>query len=173
MTTWLETTQMPSNRKKRVRARMAKTGERYETALRHLRAEEAQDHAAKAPTFVPPKPGEYTGTPCLPPVAPTMYVQGDYVLPDDLSRPVVEMVNIQGDYDTNDLHRAWVPSTAFDDPAVPPGTKRVLSLGEYLDARAKQSGWRLERITPGPRQTFEILGTVMNVMLYVIVTWQR
>lgn len=36
--TWLETNNMPSNFKKLIRARMAKTGERYQTAARRVRA---------------------------------------------------------------------------------------------------------------------------------------
>jgi methyltransferase (TIGR00027 family) len=38
---WLEKTIMPSHLKELVRARMQKTGERYQQALRHVRAEEA------------------------------------------------------------------------------------------------------------------------------------
>lgn len=162
---------MPSNLKKRVHARMAKTGESYETALRHVRQEEARDELppqaepAKT-TFVPPMPGDYTGTPNLPPVSPSLYVQDGRVLPDDPSRPVVEMIDVFGDLDLNDLHRSHVMSTAFDDPAMPPGVKRVLTVGEYLDARAKQTGWRLESIAPG---SMKFMGKTLNAVL----VWRR
>lgn len=167
---------MPSNLKKRVHERMAKTGESYETALRHVRNEETRDSApdpAKPPTFAPLKPGQYTGTPKLPPAAPNLYLADGRVLPDDPSRPVIEWLDIQGDYDANDLHRTLVPSTAFDDPTLPEGVKRVLSLGEYLDARAKQTGWTLLEVTPGPVQTFELFGVQMSAMLHVTLRWRR
>lgn len=48
MTRGLETTSMPSNLKKTVRVRMAKTGESYEQALRHVRAQEQRPRADRA-----------------------------------------------------------------------------------------------------------------------------
>lgn len=47
MTRGLEKAVMPSNLKKRVRARMKKTGETYEQALRHVRAHEKRNHAGE------------------------------------------------------------------------------------------------------------------------------
>ncbi len=167
---------MPTNLKKRIHARMAKTGESYETALRHIRAEETRSSTPDTtapPSFTPMQPGQYTGTPRLPSATPNLYIKDGRVLPDDLSRPVVEMVNIQGDYDANDLHRVLVPETAFDDPALPPGVQRVLSLGEYLDARANQTGWTLLEVTPAPAQSFELFGVQMSATLFVTLTWQR
>lgn len=51
--TWLEKTIMPSHRKERVRARMEKTGESYQQALRHVRGQEGgtahgQERVARA-----------------------------------------------------------------------------------------------------------------------------
>jgi methyltransferase (TIGR00027 family) len=51
--TWLEKTNMPSHLKALVRARMEKTGESYEQALRHVRAQEDRAPAAPAPTGTP------------------------------------------------------------------------------------------------------------------------
>jgi methyltransferase (TIGR00027 family) len=50
---WLEKTIMPSHLKELVRARMEKTGESYEQALRHIRAQEWRAPAAKSPSEVP------------------------------------------------------------------------------------------------------------------------
>jgi methyltransferase (TIGR00027 family) len=51
--TWLEKTNMPSHLKELVRARMAKTGESYEQALRQVRAQEAREPAAPSPKEPP------------------------------------------------------------------------------------------------------------------------
>lgn len=150
---------MPSNRKKRIRARMAKTGERWSTA--------AQNTQRGAGARI--KHGRYSGVPKLPegPTSAWLDAQGR-VLPDDGTRPQVEFVNIQGDFDPRDLKKAWVPSTAFDDPTMPrdpswpPDVKRVLTLAEYIDARTRQTGWQLERVQPGP---VVFMGKVLSVLL--------
>jgi methyltransferase (TIGR00027 family) len=50
---WLEKTIMPSHLKELVRARMEKTGERYEQALRRIRAQEGRAAAAQSPPEAP------------------------------------------------------------------------------------------------------------------------
>lgn len=148
---------MPSNKKKRIRARIAKTGEKWSTAARNTRRGARIKH------------GRYAGKPKLPegPTSFCLDAQGR-VLPDDGTRPQIEFVNIQGDFDPRDLKKAWVPSTAFDDPSMPrdpswpTDVKRVLTLAEYIDARTKQTGWQLERIAPSP---VLFMGKVLAVLL--------
>lgn len=177
----VETT-MPSNLKKLIRARRTKTGERYSTALRHVRQaetrgaeprDEASDETATDAISPPLQPGDYTGTPRLP--AAPMYIyfneDGD-VLPSGFApRLVPEQVFIQGDYEPDNLHKAWVPDTSFEDPSVPAPMLRVLSLGEYIDARAKQLGWELSAIEPGPIQDFHFLGESFSARMYVTLVW--
>lgn len=169
---------MPSNKKRRVRARMAKTGERYAAALRQVRGSQREPPPQRGDKpedpFVPPTPGVYRGEPKLPPATPNLYVSKEgYILPDDPSRPVVEFVDIQGEYHADDLHKVLVPSTAFEDALLPKGVLRVLSLGEYIDARARQTGWTLTQVTPGPVQAFELMGISMSMMLHIQLTWTR
>ncbi len=52
MTRWLEMTIMPSKLKKMVRARMEKTGESHQQALRHLRAQDGSSGGAGVPSIV-------------------------------------------------------------------------------------------------------------------------
>lgn len=147
---------MPSNKKKRVHERMQKTGENYASALRSLRRALRITH------------GQYSGTPKLPQGRRTHYADdhGNWI--SNEGRPEIDVVHIQGPFDANNLKTAFVPETAFDDPSMPRDpswprdVKRVLSLAEYVDARIKQTGWRLESIQPGP--TF--MGQVLNV--YVV-----
>ncbi len=167
---------MPSNKKKHVRARMAKTGESYAAALRNLRGPAGKDQP-RAPEdatagTLPLKSGVYSGTPKLPPAERRTLLldnQGNVLRPGP-DHPEVEMVHIQGDFDPDDLDKAWVPETAFDDPtmprhpSVPEGVavKRVLTLKEYIDARKKQTGWTLFHIEPG---AVKFLGKTLNVVL--------
>ena len=87
---------------------------------------------------------------------------------DDGSLPQLEAVNVQ-DFDGKNFDRAWVPETAFDDPSMPtrpewpPGTKRVLSLAEYIKLRERQTGWRLFDLKPQ--------GAFMGMYLLAILSW--
>lgn len=159
--TWLETTiNMPSKKKKRVRERMKKTGESYSTALRNI------SRVARI------KHGRYSGNPRLPQGPTTEHFDAEGRHLPDVRFPQVELVNIQGDFDLHDLKKAWVPETAFDDPNmpqnpawqkdVPRDVKRVLTLAEYIDARARQTGWTLERVEGGP---LVLMGKPLSVLL--------
>ena len=115
---------MPSNKKRRIRERREKTGESYSTARKHL-------GAAIEPVLVP------TGT---------MWLDREgRVVPNDGTHPQAEILNVM-DFDGVDLKKAWVPETAFDDPSMPKrpgmraGTKRVLSLAEYIRLRERKTG---------------------------------
>jgi hypothetical protein len=148
----LETT-MPSRKKKRVHERMQKTGESYATALQNLRNTRRAKHRHLP---LPPEPKSFY-----------FDARGRFV-PDDGSQPRHEVLEIQGDFDPEDLHKAWLPGTAFDDPemrrerSLPPDVKRVLTLGEYVEARKEQTGWRLFSLNPhGPL----FMGKVMSVVL--------
>ncbi|HEX6239739.1 MAG TPA: hypothetical protein VFZ61_02550 [Polyangiales bacterium] len=50
---------MPSKLKKLVRERMARTGERYATALRHVRAQHSDQHVNEGALETPPTRGDY------------------------------------------------------------------------------------------------------------------
>lgn len=148
---------MPSGRKKRIKERMQKTGESYATAAMHE-------------TRYGGVHGRYGGTPELGPTA-EWYDEKGEPRPDSESRPQIEMVNIQGKFDSEDLKKAWVPESAFDDPTMkkdprwPEGVKRVLTLDECIDERRKQTGWRLERLQPGP--------FFMGMVVVVYIQWSR
>jgi hypothetical protein len=150
---------MPSNKKRRIRERMQKTGETYTTALQHT---------SGMPRI---KPGEYSGVPVLPPGRTSVFISEDgHFEPDDGAQPQFEWVDIQGEFDAKNLHRARVPATAFHDPllakhpSMPPDVQRVLTLGEYIDARSKQMGWKLSHLEPG---SLKLFGKTRNVIL----TW--
>jgi hypothetical protein len=87
---------------------------------------------------------------------------------NDGSLPQGELVNVM-DFDGKDLTKACVPETAFDDPSMPkrsdmpPGTKRVLSLAEYIKLRERQTGWKLFHLKPH--------GEFMGVYLMAIISW--
>jgi hypothetical protein len=138
---------MPSNKKRRIRERRQKTGESYSTAKKQL-------DAAITPTLSP------TGT--------QWFDAEGRAIEDDGSLPQAEVVNVM-DFDGKDLDKAWVPETAFDDPSMPkrpgmpPGTKRVLSLTEYIKVREKQTGWRLFSLKPH--------GQFMGSYLMAIISW--
>lgn len=139
---------MPSNKKRRIRERRAKTGEKYSTAKRQLDA---------------------AVTPPLPPVG-TIWTDelGRAIPRGDASLPQVEVVNVQ-DFDGQDLTRAWVPETAFDDPSMPkrpdfpPGTMRAASLAEYIKVRERVTGWKLVSVKPH--------AAFMGQFLMAIITW--
>ncbi len=147
---------MPSRRKKRIRGRMRKNGESYTTARRNL------SHKARI------QHGRYSGKPKLPEGPTTEYFDKKGHLVPGLSFPQVELVNIQGDFDPNDLKKSWVPETAFDDPDMlrnvgwPKEVKRVLTLAEYIEARGKQTGWVLERVEANP---VKFMGKTLMVLL--------
>lgn len=138
---------MPSNKKRRIRERREKTGESHATARRHL-------EAAVSPTLSPmvavrlDREGR-----------PIQHVRGT---------PQSEAVNVL-DFDGKNLATAWVPETAFDDPSMPkhpqlpPGTKRTLSLAEYIKQRERETGWRLESVTPHAK--------LMGTYLMAILSW--
>lgn len=136
---------MPGKKKKLIRERMKKTGETHASALRSLRE-------AIRPTL---------------PTGPTSvcFTHEGYALPDDGSRPEWERVFIQDGFDPLDPEKAWVPASAYYDPTMrrdpswPPDVMRVLSLGEYIRAREKQLGRRLDSMQPGaPVSLDDILG---------------
>jgi hypothetical protein len=136
---------MPSNKKRRIRERREKTGESYSTAKKQLDA---------------------AITPPLLPLAMIIDAEGREV-PND-SPAQVEVVNVM-DFDGKDLDKAWVPETAFDDPSMPrrpdwpTGTKRVLSLAEYIKARKRQTGWALFSLQPH--------GEFMGMFMMALISW--
>lgn len=138
---------MPSNKKRRIRERREKTGESYSTARKQL------DAAITAP---------------LPPVMTEWFDAEGRAIQNDGSLPQAEVVNVM-DFDGKDLNTAWVPETAFDDPSMPkrpgmpPETKRVLSLAEYIKVRERQTGWKLFNLKPH--------GDFMGLFLMAIISW--
>lgn len=149
------------NAKKRAaRARQEAHGGKYQAELRQV-------GGARSLSI---KLGRYAGRPNLPKGPTTHWCDGEgRLLPDSASRPQVEWVDIQGEFDPDDLNKAWVPATAFDDPSMPrdpsgpPDVKRALTLAEYIDARGRQTGWRLERVEAG---SLVFMGTLLNVVLH-------
>lgn len=138
---------MPSNKKRRIRERREKTGESYATARKQL-------DAAITPT-VSPMPAIWLNEEGRP----VQHRRGS---------PQSEAVTVM-DFDGENLAKAWVPETAFDDPSMPkradqpPGTKRVLSLADYIKLRERQTGWKLDRVTPH--------GRMMGSFLVAIISW--
>ena len=138
---------MPSNKKRRIRERRAKTDESYSTAKKQLDA---------------------AITPTLPPVGMAWFDAEGRAIKNDGSLPQTEIVNVM-DFDGKDLAKAWVPETAFDDPSMPrrpgtpPGTKRVISLAEYIKVRERQTGWKLFHLKPH--------GEFMGMFLMAIISW--
>lgn len=185
---------MPSNKKRRVRARREKTGESYAAALRNVRRQSNGEREVKSeepskPWTPPAEWPPYTGTPNLPPTTRRTFMMvsddGRIFQGESHSEVEFEHVDIQGEFDPTDLNKAWVPSTAFYDPAMPRDpswpdadkVKRVLSLKEYIEARTKQTGWHLDRIDPGeplPTDLFPLLFTepLPQLVLNVILVWR-
>ena len=138
---------MPSNKKRRIRERREKTGESYSTAKRQLDA---------------------AITPVLPQVSTAWFDADGRFIRNDGSLPQAEVVNVM-DFDGKNLSAAWVPETAFDDPSmpkrpeIPPGTKRVLSLAEYIKVRERETGWKLFHLEPH--------GEFMGKFMMAILSW--
>lgn len=151
---------MPSNRKKRIRDRMRKTGESYAAARQALSRRNRIRH------------GVYAGQPKLPSRPLTEYYDAEGRLLPGVHFPQLELVNIQGDFDPRDLKKCWVPESMFEDPEMlhnvgwPKDVKRVLSLAEYIDARVAQTGWVLQRIDP---RAVDLMGQI--VTLGVTLQW--
>jgi hypothetical protein len=147
---------MPSNRKKRIRERMAKTGEPHAAARLALSRKQRITH------------GKYAGRPNLPEGPSTEYFDAEGRHLPGVRFPQFELVSIQGDFDPIDLKKCWVPESMFDDPEMlhnvgwPRDVKRALTLAEYIDARVEQTGWVLQRIDPN---TTEFMGRILTLMV--------
>lgn len=100
-------------------------------------------------------------------------------------RPEFEFVDVQ-DFDATDFDKTWVPSSAFHDPTMkrdpawpePEKVRRVLTLNEYIEARAKKTGWKLREVQPGQPVNFAGIlppgpAPLPDVVLNVVLVWDR